>query len=360
MLAASAALSCARPAEPAARHGGELAKAPFGYAELVIPEPGRFAVYLSDAAGRPLSPASTSGRLSVSLPNYADVALWAQGDHLEGRGAALPQATPGAVLALTRSGEIHLVRFPGRQPRAPSGGERGAPGPDELAVRVTDSDCARREGVEGEHRECAIRCLHQGAELVLVDRDSDRVYRAVGPGGTPVQERLLPFVGYDVLVRGRAGGEGEQRTFEVDEVRPAHDHTPLFGGAVGMAGDLHLEALALRSGEVRIYLSDRFRRSVSAEGQAGRIELRAGSAAARSAALSTMPGGRGLVAQVGALPPGAVELTAHLVLRGIAERYAVPVDAQGGFFMTFMVEPQDGAEPPTRAPPGGARAPDSR
>jgi WD40 repeat protein/Cu/Ag efflux protein CusF len=35
-----------------------------------------------------------------------------------------------------------------------------------------------------------------------------------------------------------------------------HDHTPHHGGVVGMAGDLHLEALARADGTVRVYLTD--------------------------------------------------------------------------------------------------------
>src|SRR6266446_7008364 len=39
-----------------------------------------------------------------------------------------------------------------------------------------------------------------------------------------------------------------------------HDHTPHHGGVVGMAGDLHLEALAAPDGRVRVYLTDFWRR----------------------------------------------------------------------------------------------------
>ena len=52
-----------------------------------------------------------------------------------------------------------------------------------------------------------------------------------------------------------------------------HDHTPHHGGVVGMAGDLHLEALAAPDGRVRVWLSDFWRRPLPATSATGTVTL---------------------------------------------------------------------------------------
>src|SRR5437899_12813494 len=52
-----------------------------------------------------------------------------------------------------------------------------------------------------------------------------------------------------------------------------HDHTPHHGGVVGMAGDLHLEALAAPDGRVRVYLTDFWRRPLPAASTTGPAPL---------------------------------------------------------------------------------------
>ena len=52
-----------------------------------------------------------------------------------------------------------------------------------------------------------------------------------------------------------------------------HDHTPHHGGVVGMAGDLHLEALAAPDGRVRVYLTDFWRRPLPAASATGTVTL---------------------------------------------------------------------------------------
>src|SRR5262249_44192603 len=52
-----------------------------------------------------------------------------------------------------------------------------------------------------------------------------------------------------------------------------HDHTPHHGGVVGMAGDLHLEALAAPDGRGRVWLTDFWRRPLPATSATGAVTL---------------------------------------------------------------------------------------
>jgi len=55
--------------------------------------------------------------------------------------------------------------------------------------------------------------------------------------------------------------------------RGLHNHDPQHGGVVTMAGMLHLEALALRDGHVRVYVTDVWRQPVPLEKMRGAITL---------------------------------------------------------------------------------------
>jgi WD40 repeat protein len=52
-----------------------------------------------------------------------------------------------------------------------------------------------------------------------------------------------------------------------------HDHTPHHGGVVGMAGDMHLEALAAADGRIALWLTDVARRPLSLAGVEGTVTL---------------------------------------------------------------------------------------
>lgn len=318
-------------------------------AQLWSPEPGRYAVRIQGEDLR-----DVKATLKAPLAGFPDVPLRARGDVLEGQGARLPEFVPSFTVTLEKTGvPARVLRFAGRG-NAPLSVAPGDGGTDqELIALVTDSTCLLRGGVETTpDRECAIRCIHAGAAVMLVAREGEGVYTAVGANGASAKELLLPYVGYDVRVRGRVFEEDGEPHFEIHEVFPAHSHTPEFGGAVGMAGDLHLELLALRSGEVRVYLSDRFRRPVSAEGQRGSVELRDPQGATRQVELAVVSGGRALVGNVGALGAAPVEFVTRLKLTPeVVEKFGVSKErAKGGLPMSFMVEPQDGAAPPTREP----------
>jgi len=52
-----------------------------------------------------------------------------------------------------------------------------------------------------------------------------------------------------------------------------HDHTPRHGGVVAMLGMIHLEALASPEGQLRLYLTDLYRRPLPLDGVAGSVTL---------------------------------------------------------------------------------------
>src|SRR5206468_5843721 len=109
-----------------------------------------------------------------------------------------------------------------------------------------------------------------------------------------------------------------------------HDHTPHHGGVVGMAGDLHLEALAAPDGRVRVYLTDFWRRplpaaSASATGTVT-LELADG-----DRTLSLAAAGDALEASGPALP--GPEVTARFALgvggKPVEMDFVLPVRAGG-------------------------------
>jgi cupredoxin-like protein len=119
-----------------------------------------------------------------------------------------------------------------------------------------------------------------------------------------------------------------------------NDHTPLQGGVVAMSGDMHLEVLSLRSGEVRVWVTDSFRKPVAISAMKGTVE-----AGGQRVPLTPEPGGQFLLAK---LPPSDQEreTTVHL-----------PMPRDPEYFITFLLTPKDAqaAEPP-KTPPAPAKA----
>lgn len=143
-------------------------------------------------------------------------------------------------------------------------------------------------------------------------------------GGKPETARFSA----DRRAHGHAGGLKE------------HDHTPLQGGIVAMSGDTHLEVLSLRSGEVRVWVTDAFRRPVALSGMKGTVE-----AAGQSVPLTPEPGGQFLAAKLPASDQER-ETTVHL-----------PTPEDPEYFITFMLTPKDSqAAAASKAPPAPAKA----
>src|SRR5262249_33895297 len=145
-----------------------------------------------------------------------------------------------------------------------------ASGDKGIVGRIIDSTClARGEEPDAEHTECASRCIQGGAPIALIEDKTRAVYVAVAAPGQPVKDRLLAYVGPRLEIGGRVVKRGGTQFVVVDRVVREHEHTPHEGGVVAMAGNLHLEVKALPSGEVRVYLSDAFRKPVSTTGRTG-------------------------------------------------------------------------------------------
>jgi hypothetical protein len=124
----------------------------------------------------------------------------------------------------------------------------------------------------------------------------------------------------------------------------AHDHTPLQGGTVLMVGDLHLEVLARREGEVRVYLTDAYRRPVPVAGRQGQVEMTTG-AGVKTVPLTPEPGGRFLTAKREAFTEPQVETTVRL-----------PVEGDPDYFVTVLLDTGvTSAAPTAEAAPGGTQ-----
>ncbi|MBZ4415327.1 cupredoxin domain-containing protein [Myxococcus sp. RHSTA-1-4] len=104
----------------------------------------------------------------------------------------------------------------------------------------------------------------------------------------------------------------------------AHDHTPLHGGIVAMSGDTHLEVLSLKSGEVRVWVTDAYRQPVSLEGKKGTVEV-------EGTAVPLVPDAAGEYL-TGKLSPSEAE-------REVTVRLPMPDDPE--YFIGFMLTPVD-------------------
>ncbi len=335
----------------APRHAGTLVAAPFGHAELALKEGGALSLYLYGPGGEPLAVVGTSASVRAALPGFKERPLQTQGDALVASIPELAKGAPTLVVVLKGPMGAAVLRFSPAEEgggHASTGRKMRDPVLDELAAFVTDSTCLLRgEGTAKGHRDCAVRCIQGGAAIALVEKGTNEIFVAVAPPGQSVKDMLLPYVGGNALVRGKRRSQGGSQFFDVKEVYAAHDHASFEGGAVGMAGDLHLEVLATRDGEVRVYLSDDFRRPVDPSAVGGVAELRDGVGEIQTAPLRVDANKRYLFAKTGAFQSNDVELSARLKLGPLGKRYGVPNAENEDFMMTFLVEPLD---------PDGARA----
>src|SRR5438094_5840780 len=144
--------------------------------------------------------------------------------------------------------------------------------------------------------------------------------------------RLLPLLALGLAPAcGRgAGATGAATTTSTLPAGPGvHDHTPHHGGVVGMAGDLHLEALAAPDGRVHVYLTDFWRRPLPAASATGTVTL---DLPHRDRALPLAVAGDALEGSGPALH--GAEVSAHVALGGggtaVEMDFVLPVGAGGG------------------------------
>jgi len=143
--------------------------------------------------------------------------------------------------------------------------------------------------------------------------------------------RLLPLLALGLAAACGRGADstGAATTTSTLPAGPGvHDHTPHHGGVVGMAGDLHLEALAAPDGRVRVYLTDFWRRPLPAASATGTVTLELPD---RDRALPLAVAGDALEGSGPALH--GAEVTAHVALsvggKAVEMDFVLPVGAGG-------------------------------
>ncbi|MBN1206657.1 MAG: cupredoxin domain-containing protein [Myxococcaceae bacterium] len=205
---------------------------------------------------------------------------------------------------------------------------------EDLKVRPTEGASGSIKVAKGGYPEVALAPAgdHLAGQGPAHTDDHLAMVVTVVQGGKPETARFSAHLEAEGHGAAPAGGLKE------------HDHTPLQGGIVAMSGDMHLEVLSLRSGEVRVWVTDAFRKPVPIAGMKGRVE-----AGGQSVPLAPEPGGQFLAATLSASEQER-ETTVHLPMPGDPE-----------YFITFLLTPKDAqaVEPPAApasAPEAEAKA----
>jgi Cu/Ag efflux protein CusF len=129
-----------------------------------------------------------------------------------------------------------------------------------------------------------------------------------------------------------------------------HDHTPHHGGVVAMAGLQHLEAVAAPDGQVRVYLSDVWRRPLPLDDVTGTVTL---DLAGGKRVLALARGADALEARGPALAGPDVRARVQVAAGGepLDLHFVLPLeaDARGAALV-----PREGCVPPPASPGGDA------
>jgi hypothetical protein len=299
--------SAAEPHAHAAPHGGLVESTSRGHLELVATRDGGYRVYLLDEALNPRPVDGATGTVKVAKGGYPDVKLAPAGDHLAGKGPEHADDHLAMVVTVVREGKPEVARFTAHV-EAQGHGD-GLVG----TVRVAPCPATPPAGLTAD------ACAKQGGVYTLEGQGGTSKVLLAAPG-QDARALLGPRVGQRVHV---TGTEAEGRII-AEAVALEHDHTPLHGGIVAMSGDLHLEVLSLKSGEVRVWVTDSFRRPVPLAGKKGTVEVE-GSVVP----LVPAPGGEYLA---GTLPASPTE-------REVTVRLPMPEDLE--YFIGFMLTPVD-------------------
>ncbi|HEX2572520.1 MAG TPA: hypothetical protein VH877_23435 [Polyangia bacterium] len=340
--------------EHSAPHGGLVASTAGGHLELRVSPSGLFKLFVLDPDLELRKLPKMTGTLLVAIPGYPEVPLDEHWEDLEGRGPALTRQR-FAVVAILRAAEIQesarfVVDFAVRasaetRPHHHGPPRAGTTPMDSIIGRVVDRGCVptaeapRAPGASGplmndEPPACAQRQPPPAGALAVVEETSGRTY--VPKAGAEI---LVPLVGRRCQVFGKLLRDTDPPGILIQSAEPEHDHTPQHpGGGVTMVGDLHLEAVAYASGEVRVYLSDTFRQPLPVAGYRGTVELSANGGPQRPAPLTTAAGNTYLRAT---FPPlgRLVELTVRL-----------PMPTDPSYFITFQLASQPAAPPSNPTP----------
>ena len=195
-------------------------------------------------------------------------------------------------------------------------------------------------------------------EVETIDRSHDRIVirHAEIPGALGAASTAFAVATPDLLQRASAGMRVRfefRRTGSQDvitsltpagEGRPGvHDHTPHHGGVVAMAGMIHLEAVASADGEVRLYVSDIWRRPLPPADVHGTVTI--GSPGARQT-LTLVPTADASIARAAAPTAPTVHARFEVTVRGQAPidlNFVLPVARDAGGAAGV---PLNGCEPP--------------
>ncbi|MFP2926291.1 cupredoxin domain-containing protein [Pyxidicoccus sp. 3LG] len=301
----------AAPHAHAAPHGGLVESTPRGHLELVATRGGGYRVYLLDEALNVRPVDGASGTVKVAKGGHPDVKLTPAGDHLAGQGPEHVDDHLAMVVTVVRDGKPEVARFAAHLEA--NGHGAGLVG----TLRVAPCSAPLPEGLSAE------ACAAQGGVYSL-EREGGALKVVLAAQGVDAKALLGARVGQRVHVKGT---EEETRVL-AEALALEHDHTPFHGGIVAMSGDTHLEVLSLKSGEVRIWVTDAFRRPVSLAGKKGTVE-----AGGTSAPLTLGPAGEFLT---GTLPPAEGE-------REVTVRLPMPDDPE--YFIGFLLTPVDAPKP---------------
>ncbi|MCP3164940.1 cupredoxin domain-containing protein [Myxococcus sp. QH3KD-4-1] len=300
----------------AAPHGGQVESTPRGHLELVTTRDGSYRVYLLDEAMTPRPVTGATGSVKVAKGGYPNVVLTPSDDHLAGQGPEHSDDHLAMVVTVVRDGKPEVARFAAHLEANGHGG--GLVG----TLRLAPCPTSPPEGLSAE------ACAKQGGVYSLVKEAGATVLVLAAPG-QDAKTLLSARVGQRVHVKGtEAGGR-----VVAEAVALEHDHTPFHGGVVAMSGDTHLEVLSLRSGEVRVWVTDAFRQPLPLAGRKGRVEV-----GDVSAPLVPEPTGAFLT---GTLPAADAE-------REVTVRLPLPEDPE--YFIGFLLTPVDAPKSSTKSP----------
>lgn len=155
-----------------------------------------------------------------------------------------------------------------------------------LRGTVIDLVCYLNEGeasFRSDHRPCAEKCLKMGLPAAILDKKTGKITLLVGEKQSSVQEKVLPFLYQNVTVKGKSLERGGMDVFEIEEIEKiaqeapkaehVHNHTTFHGGQVGMSGDFHIEFVAKKEEEYRLYVTDFLRKPVDITNAAGTLVI---------------------------------------------------------------------------------------
>lgn len=214
-----------------------------------------------------------------------------------------------------------------------------------LFGQITDTKClAEGRQPSAEEAPCAIESIQAGAPVVFVEERTGAAYAVLAPPGQAIGDLVLPHVGRRTEITGTLAERDGGRSLVLEEIYSEHEHSPRHGGEVAMSGDTHLEVVALRSGEVRVYLTNAYRKPLPVADRRGSVEVLDAGGAPRKATFERQAAGGFLTAQVGALAGPEAEVTVR-----------VPMPEDPGFFITFMIAPRDSVVDATGPQAGSVR-----